>query len=59
MAYGDDQASADPQPDAAADIDDVDNGALDADAIDIASTDLPAFLTDDEPAGVALNGAAA
>ena len=59
IAYGDHEASADPQPDAAADIDGVDNGALDADAIDIASTDLPAFLTDDETAGVALNGAAA
>ena len=59
IAYGSDDASADPQSDTAADVDDVDNGALDADQIDLASTDLPAFLTDDEPAANALNGASA
>ena len=37
-------------------LDDGDPGAGDA---DIASADLPAFLTDDRPDGIALNGAAA
>ena len=40
-----------------ADRTDVDDG--EAAEPDIAATDLPPFLTDDEPAGAALNGAAA
>jgi ParB family transcriptional regulator, chromosome partitioning protein len=57
MAYGDaaaDDASAGPELDGAAHID-VDDGG----ETDIASTALPAFLTEDEPAGAALNGATA
>ena len=38
---------------------DVDDDDGEAAEIDIASTDLPAFLTEDEPDGVALNGASA
>jgi ParB family transcriptional regulator, chromosome partitioning protein len=59
MAYGGAAVSAspgDPQPDQAsrANIGDVERGEE-----DIASADLPAFLTDDRPDGIALNGAAA
>ena len=59
IAYRDDEASEHLQPGAAADIHDAGDGALDADEIDIVTTDLPAFLTDDEPAANALNGASA
>ena len=59
IAYGDDEASEHLQSGAAADIHDAGDGALDADEIDIVTTDLPAFLTDDEPAANALNGASA
>jgi ParB family chromosome partitioning protein len=56
MAYAADGAAAHPETNGA-DID-ADAGADTSDGreIDIASTDLPAFLTDDEPAGIALNG---
>jgi ParB family chromosome partitioning protein len=61
MAYADgdaDDASADPELDAADHIaSDADDG--EAGEIDISSTDLPAFLTEDEPVGAALNGASA
>jgi hypothetical protein len=56
MAYADDAAAgdaADPRHDGAGRTD------VEAGNEDIASTDLPAFLTDDRPDGVALNGAAA
>jgi ParB family chromosome partitioning protein len=49
-------ACADPDLHGVARID-VDTG--EADDPDLASADLPAFLTEDEPAGVSLNGAAA
>jgi ParB family transcriptional regulator, chromosome partitioning protein len=56
MAYA--AAAADPRQDGAehTGLDDGDPEAGDADT---ASTDLPAFLTDDRPEGIALNGAAA
>ena len=58
MAYADgDGATADPQS-AAAHIGGDPDDAEPAE-IDIASADLPAFLTEDEPVGVALNGASA
>jgi hypothetical protein len=59
MAYSDDATD-----DAAAEpgLDEVASSNLDGgevDDADLASTDLPAFLTDDEPTAAALNGAAA
>ena len=60
MAYGDDEASAASSVRRSCSTShDAGDGALDADEIDIATTDLPAFLTDDEPAANALNGASA
>jgi hypothetical protein len=56
MAYGDADISEDPGHDGADRIEVDDDEAGDA---DIASTDLPAFLTDDEHVGAALNGATA
>ncbi len=59
MAYvdGDDiSAEADPELDGAHRAADADTD--DGPEIDIASSDLPPFLTDDETAGIALNGAA-
>jgi ParB family chromosome partitioning protein len=60
IAYGDSpvngNAANDPALDVAAHVGgDADDG--EGGAIDIALTDLPAFLTDDEPLGAALNGA--
>jgi ParB family transcriptional regulator, chromosome partitioning protein len=52
MPYAGDGACAHPELNGAAIDVDADEGA----EIDVASTDLPAFLTDDEPAGIALNG---
>jgi ParB family transcriptional regulator, chromosome partitioning protein len=59
MAYDDgDGDLVHPESDGAAHIDsDVDDS--EAPEIDVAADDLPAFLTDDEPGGVALNGALA
>ena len=61
MAYADGAAHgnpADPELDGAGHTNGhADDGA--AAEIDITSTDLPAFLTEDEPGGVALNGASA
>jgi hypothetical protein len=57
MAYAADLGDgADPQADAAADVD-----GLEAEAAEtgLADAELPAFLTEDEAAGVALNGASA
>ena len=56
MAYG--KKDADPQHD---DADRIGLAAPDSEPGDagIASADLPAFLTDDRPEGIALNGAAA
>jgi ParB family chromosome partitioning protein len=57
MAYADGDIQ-DPELDGAARIDvDTDDG--EHDAIDTASTDLPAFLIEDEPVAAALNGASA
>jgi ParB family chromosome partitioning protein len=56
MAYGDAASARRELNGAPIDVD-ADNG--DGREIEIASTDLPAFLTDDESAGIALNGAAA
>ncbi|HKM74423.1 MAG TPA: ParB N-terminal domain-containing protein [Stellaceae bacterium] len=61
MAYADGAANADsaePELDHAAHID-VDPDETEPAGIDIASTDLPAFLTEDEPPGATLNGASA
>ena len=59
MAYVDGNSDlADPDLDDATRIDvDAENG--DGDDMDTVSADLPAFLTEDDPAGVALNGASA
>ena len=54
MAYGDAAVSASPDEPGQAIVGDVEPGEE-----AIASADLPAFLTDDRPDGVALNGAAA
>ena len=57
MAYGDGRTG-DPQPNAATGIDgDPEDGQ--SAGIDVQAVDLPAFLTEDEAAGAALNGAAA
>ena len=55
MAYPD----YDSDPLAAHTADDVEASAADPAEIDTTSSDLPAFLTEDEPVGAALNGAAA
>ena len=57
MAYVDDAASADPAVNGADIAIDADNG--EGSEIHIASSDLPAFLTEDEPLAAALNGASA
>jgi ParB family transcriptional regulator, chromosome partitioning protein len=59
MTYADgDGDLAHPVSDGAADIDtDIDDS--EAPDMDVAADDLPAFLTEDEPDGVALNGASA
>ena len=61
MAYGDgdtDATSGNPELNGVGDIDaDADDG--EGGDTDTASTELPAFLTEDEPAAVALNGASA
>jgi ParB family chromosome partitioning protein len=56
IAYGDAAMSSDPVHDGASLIAVDDDEAGESDS---ASSDLPAFLTDDEPAGPALNGASA
>ena len=61
MAYADaavNNASVDPQCDEAAPLEGDTDGAEPA-KIDLAAAELPAFLTEDEPAGIALNGASA
>ena len=50
---------ADPLVADTADHDVVEASPAETGEIDITSSDLPAFLTEDEPAGVTLNGAAA
>ncbi|MGA8755999.1 MAG: hypothetical protein WB611_06660, partial [Stellaceae bacterium] len=57
MAYRD--YVADPLVADTADHDVVEASPAETGEIDITSSDLPAFLTEDEPAGVTLNGAAA
>jgi hypothetical protein len=57
MAYAEDRGDgADPQPGAASDVDDLEAEAAESDLTD---AELPAFLTEDDAAGVALNGASA
>jgi ParB family transcriptional regulator, chromosome partitioning protein len=56
MAYAVNDALADPQSDAGADIDGID---ADAAAVDPEAAELPAFLTGDEPVGAALDAASA
>jgi ParB family chromosome partitioning protein len=51
-------AAADPQLDEAASLV-ADPGGAEPAEIDLAAAELPAFLTEDEPAGIALNGASA
>jgi ParB family chromosome partitioning protein len=57
VAYADPDGDADAEPDAARTGGDAGHG--DTGEMDVGSTDLPAFLTEDETAGAALNGAAA
>ena len=57
MAYADLDGDAEAEPDAARN--DGNAGDGDTGEIDVASTDLPAFLTEDGPEAAALNGAAA
>jgi ParB family transcriptional regulator, chromosome partitioning protein len=57
MAYVEDRGDgADPHPGAASDVDDLEAEAAESDLTD---AELPAFLTEDDAAGVALNGASA
>jgi hypothetical protein len=59
MAYADtavNNAAADPQLNQAAPLTGDPDEAEPA-KIDLAATELPAFLTEDEPGGIALNGA--
>ena len=57
MAYAEDRDDgADPKPGAASDVDDLEAEAAESDLTD---AELPAFLTEDDAAGVALNGASA
>ena len=62
MAFGDgaaDNPSVDPKLNGADIAVGADKDEDEDSEIDTASTELPAFLTDDEPSGVALNGASA
>jgi ParB family chromosome partitioning protein len=57
MAYAEDRGDgADPQPGAASDVDDLEAEAAESDLTD---AELPAFLTEDDAVGVALDGASA
>ena len=57
MAYAEDRGDgADPQSGAATDVDEFEAEAAE---IDLTDAELPAFLTEDEAAGDALNGASA
>ncbi len=57
IAYTEDRGDgADPQSGAAADVDEFEAEAAEIDPTD---AELPAFLTEDDAAGVALNGASA